>query len=549
AIESIVYQATQVIKRLRSEKIKELSEARLRSTFDAIEDGYWDWDIPTGQIVTNDKWFTMLGYEPEEFIPTYEKFLKLIHPQDLAITKQQIESALKSLGFQYNVEFRLRMKSGDYKYVQSRGRVITTAGGDKPQRMVGTHSDISERKRNEEYRLLFYETQRKLLQVTTLEELESLVGNCLTNLVADGYVVLSRIDNQQKKSRVVGYYGFGKTIDELMRTFQLSNSSFDTRLDEVDEDDLKLWRSNVLSYYEKGIYGILNRKIPKRICQAIEKSLGVHHIYLIGCRIKDIDYGGFVFLTKNKLGQNREIIEALVNETAIATQRILTENESREVQARYQNIFKESPVGIVTVGTDYKFTSANNEFCRFIGYSENELKNMSFQDITHPYKNERDVDSIKQLLSGVLKVYIAVNKFFRKDGEVVIGRLLINTICDSNGVCLYLLAMVTDITREMAVETAIIENQRFLEIVLNTIPNFVFVRDDEGRYQLSNKAFADAMGTTPKEIVGLTDEDLGDRKSLAETIRLQDVEIIQSGKDWINPDTEIYFPKIGTVPV
>ncbi len=549
AIESIIYQATQVIKRLRSENIKELSEARLRSTFDAIADGYWDWDIPTGQIVTNDKWYTMLGYEPDEFKATYDNFIKLIHPQDLSSTKQQIESALKSRDLQYNVEFRLRMKSGEYKYVQSRGKVITTAGGDKPLRMVGTHSDISERKRNEEYRLLYYETQRKLLQVTTLEELDSLVGNCLTYFVPEGYVILSRIDQKQKTSKVVGFYGFNKAIDELLRAFQLSNSSFDTRLDEIDDDDLKMWRSSVLSRYEKGIYGIVNRKIPKRICQAIEKSLGIHEIHIIGCHFKDMDYGGFVFITKNGLGQNRELIETLVNETAIAIQRILTENESLETQARYQNIFKESPVGIVTVGTDFKFLSVNIEFCRFIGYTENELKCMRFQDITHPDNHEQVVESIKQLLSGSLKVYSAVVSYIRKDGEVVFGRLLVNTICDSQGKCLYLLAMVTDITREMVVEAAIKENQRFLEIVLNTIPNFVFVRDSEGRYQLSNKAFAEAMGTTPNEIVGLTYKDLGDRASVEETIRIQDNEIIHTGKEWINPDMEVYFPKAGKLPV
>ncbi len=549
AIESIVYQATQVIKRLRSEKIKELSVARLRSTFDAIEDGYWDWDIQTGQIVTNDKWFTMLGYQPNEFPATFDNFIKLIHPQDLEATKLQIESALQTRNLIYNVEFRLRMKSGEYKYVLSRGKVISTAGSDKPLNMVGTHSDISERKRAEENRQLFYETQRKLLQVTTLEELDDLVGKSLTKFVPNGYVILSRNDENQKSFKVVGFYGFSKAIDELLKTFRLSSSSFNTRLDEIDESDLKIWRRNELSRYDKGIYGLVNGQIPKRLCQIIEKNLGINEIYIIGCNFHQKDYGGFVFLTKNGFGQNRELIETLVNETAIAIQRIKTENESRETQSRYQNIFKESPVGIVTVGTDFRFISANTEFCRFTGYSENELKNLKFQDITHPDNLAQDVENIKQLVSGKQKFYSTVKKYICKDGKIVSGRLLVNTICDLQGKCLYLLAMVTDITREIAVETAIIENQRFLEIVLNTIPNFVFVRDTEGRYQLSNKAFADAMGTTSQEIVGLTDKDLGDRASLADTVRRQDIEIIKTGNDWINPDMEILFPKAGKVPV
>lgn len=549
AIESIVYQATQVIKRLRSERVTELSEARLRSTFDAIEDGYWDWDIPTGMFVTNDKWFTMLGYQPGEFLATFDSFKALLHPDDKNNTLIKIEAALQNPLLQYNLEFRLRMKSGEYKYVQSRGKVITTTEGDTPLRMVGTHSDISERKNLEQDRLLFYETQRKLLQVVTLDDLYQLIGNCLTKLLPNGYVVFTRFDEVQKVVKVAGLFGFGKTMDELYKKYGLSISSFDIRIEDIEKEQLDLWTSNELVKYDQGLYGIVTKKIPKVICKAIEKQLSINQIFVMGCQWKDKDFGGFVFLTKYGLGNNKELIETLINDTAIAIQRILTENESQETQLRFKNIFTESPIGIVTVGTDFKFISVNAEFCRFCGYSEDQLKKMSFIDITHPDEVERDSAQIKKLISGDLTVYSTVKRYIRKDGKIVSARLLVNRINDPNGKGIYLLAMVSDITREIAVENAIKENQKFLEIVLNTIPNFVFVRDIEGRYRLSNKAFADAMGTTPQAIIGLTDNDLGDRKKLAAFAQNQDIEITQTGKEWINPDMDMYFPKTGNLPV
>ena len=549
AIESIVFQATQVIKRLRSDEVKALSEARLRSTFDAIEDGYWDWDIPTGQIVTNDKWFTMLGYLPNEFPATYENFMKLVHPEDLEGIKHHIGIALKNPDYPFNVEFRLLMKSGDYRYVQSRGKIITTVGGNKPIRMVGTHSDISDRKRFEEDKLLFYETQRELLHVATLDELDNLVGNCLARLVPDGYTILSRVNELNRTTQVVGFFGFSKAVEKLLEKYRLSVSSFTTHLDDIDPEDLKLWQSNTLAKYDKGIYGIVNKKIPKRICQLMEKNVGITEIFIMGCKLNTKDYGGFVFLTKNGFGQNRQFIETLINDTAIATQRIITENESRETQARYQNIFEESPVGIVTAKPDFTFISANAEFCKFSGYSESELKKMKLTDITHPDNTQYDIENIKKLLADEISVYNTIKRYIRKDGEVVTGKLLVNKVSDPEGKCLYFLGMVTDISREIAVEEAIKENQKFLEIVLNTIPNFVFVRDIEGRYRLSNKAFAEAMGTSVQEIIGLTDKELGDRNELAERVRLQDMEITQTGKDWINSDMEVLFPKIGKLPV
>ncbi|MDP3721755.1 MAG: PAS domain-containing protein, partial [Anaerolineaceae bacterium] len=321
AIESVVYQATQVIKRLRAEKVRALSEARLRSTFDAIEDGYWDWDIETGQIETNDKWFTMLGFNPNEFPATYENFIKLVHPQDINNIIQQIEAAQSDHDRQYNIEYRLRMKSGDYKYIQSRGKFIRIVGDEKPIRMVGTHTDISDRKRLEEDRLLFFDTQRKLLQVTTLEELNDLVGNCLIKLIQNGFVTISKVDELSRTTKVVGFFGFSGAIEELLNRYRLSISSFATRLDEIEPEDLKMWQSNTLVKYEKGIYGIVNKKIPKKICQLIEKNLGINEINVMGCQLKNNDFGGFVLLTKNGLGQNRELIETLINDTAIAIQR------------------------------------------------------------------------------------------------------------------------------------------------------------------------------------------------------------------------------------
>lgn len=549
AIESVVYQATQVIKRLRAEKVRALSEARLRSTFDAIEDGYWDWDIATGKIETNDKWFTMLGYQPNEFIVTYENFVKLVHPQDINNTKQHIEASIQNRDLHYNIEFRLRMKSGEYKYVQSRGKFIRIVGDEKPIRMVGTHTDISDRKRLEEDRLLFFETQRKLLQVTTLEELNDLVGNCLIKLIQNGFVTISKVDELSRTTKVIGFFGFSGAIEELLNRYRLSISSFGTRLDEIEPEDLKMWQSNTLVKYEKGIYGIVNKKIPKKICQLIEKNLGINEVYVMGCQLKSNDFGGFVLLTKNGLGQNRELIETLINDTSIAIQRILIENESRETQARYQSIYKESPVGIATVGADLKFISANAEFCRFIGYSENELINIRLTDITHPENLNRDSENIKKLLADELSVYNTIKKFIRKDGDVVSAKVVVNKICDPQRNLIYFLAMVTDITRELAVEEAIKENQKFLEIVLNTIPNFVFVRDIEGRYQLSNKAFADAMGSTAQEIIGVSDQILREEENLDNKVRLQDIDILQTGKDWIAPDVDIIFPKVGKLPV
>ena len=215
-IESVVFQGMQVVKRIHSEMSKALSEERLHQTFDAIEDGYWDWNISSGEVIVNDRWFTMLGYQPNEFPSTLDNFMKLIHPDDVETTQTNINQALANPSQNYNIDFRLRTKSGDYKCILSRGKVVGYTGSKNPVRMVGTHTDITDQKRLERDKRLFYETQKKLMQVSTLPELYDLIGNCLIKL-AEGYAVFTRYEEKIKSIKITGFYGFGRNLDDLAK--------------------------------------------------------------------------------------------------------------------------------------------------------------------------------------------------------------------------------------------------------------------------------------------------------------------------------------------
>lgn len=540
-IESVIFQGMQVVKRIRSEMTRAISEERMHQTFDAIEDGYWDLNIATGEVVVNDRWFTMLGYQPNEFPATLASFMKLLHPDDVVKTQDSMDRVFLKKSNHYIIDFRLRMKSGEYKCIHSRGKVVGFSGSNKPIRMVGTHTDITQQKQLEFDKQLFYETQRKLMQVSTLPALYDLIGSCLVKLV-DGYAVFTKFDKKANVIKTVGFYGFGRNVDDLVKKFQLRSNRFDVNLENIDPEHMTYWEKSALVQYDGGIYDLVTHKIPRRICQAIENRLSIKQIHVMGCRWSKTDYGGFVIMTRNGLGTNKELIETLINDTAIAIQRIMVDDESRITQNRYQNIFEQSPTGIVTIGFDFKFITANKEFCNFCGYSLEELQRMTFVEITHPDTIERDVENVKKLIAGEFDCYNSEKRYIRKDGQFVWAKILVNRISDAQGKFLYLLAMITDISNEKAAEEAILENRNFLEIVLNTIPNLVFVRDVDGCYRLTNKAFAEAMGTTVQGLVGKSDVEISGRYELAEEVKRQDQEVIASGNDWINPDITVSFP-------
>ena len=124
------------------------SETRLRFAMEATEDGIWDWDLETGNAVANPSCYTMIGYDPDEFIMTYESWCNLIHPDDFDRCNIQIQAALNS-GAPYNIEFRCKCKNGNWKWIQARGKCVAKDPSGKPIRIVGTNTDISRHKTSE----------------------------------------------------------------------------------------------------------------------------------------------------------------------------------------------------------------------------------------------------------------------------------------------------------------------------------------------------------------------------------------------------------------
>jgi PAS domain S-box-containing protein len=149
------------------------SEERLRLTLEATSDGIWDWNIPTGNAIFSERWYTMLGYRPYEFPQSYDSWRSLAHPDDLEQTEREIKKHITN-GEGYSIELRMKNKSGEWQWIQTRGRVVEWSADGHAVRMVGTHSDITERKQAEQaliwaegkYRSIFENAREGIYQST-----------------------------------------------------------------------------------------------------------------------------------------------------------------------------------------------------------------------------------------------------------------------------------------------------------------------------------------------------------------------------------------------
>lgn len=131
---------------------KELSESEERFAF-AVEgagDGIWDWNIKTGEMPLSGQYEAMLGYEKGDLEPTIDAWIKSVHSDDIERVQNNLQDYLAGKIPNYTIELRLLCKDGSYKWILCRGTLVECNVDGSPLRMIGIHSDISERKLAEE---------------------------------------------------------------------------------------------------------------------------------------------------------------------------------------------------------------------------------------------------------------------------------------------------------------------------------------------------------------------------------------------------------------
>ncbi|MCA1793985.1 MAG: PAS domain S-box protein [Desulfobacteraceae bacterium] len=136
--------------RKQAEEALRKSEARFSLAMDATKDGIWDWDLTTGDIYCSPGLTSMLGYDSTDVIKKADDWQDLIHMEDRQKAYQANIDCVNNLTDSFEIEYRMKTSDGGWKWILGRGQAVYRDDSGRAVRMIGTHQDITERKRAED---------------------------------------------------------------------------------------------------------------------------------------------------------------------------------------------------------------------------------------------------------------------------------------------------------------------------------------------------------------------------------------------------------------
>lgn len=163
------------------------------------------------------------------------------------------------------------------------------------------------------------------------------------------------------------------------------------------------------------------------------------------------------------------------------TERKKSEGALRESEERFRTIFEDAPVGTVLLSPDYKVIKVNQSLCDMLGYTCEELCELTFMDVTHPEDLARDLDLTQRLFKGEIPAFKLEKRYFKKTGEVIWTELTAVVGLDQEGNAIYVLRMLQDVTERKSAENERQKSferlQRVMEGTIEVIAKLGEIRD------------------------------------------------------------------------
>jgi len=139
-----------ISKRVATEQALINAKDRNNMIIQIANEGIWDWHLGSNTVKYDERFYAMFGYKYKEFPSTFEEWEKRVHKKDIEHATMCFQSYLDGEADFYDTELRFLCKNNRYMWVRARGKIVKRNSKGEPLRFIGTHSDISTKKKHED---------------------------------------------------------------------------------------------------------------------------------------------------------------------------------------------------------------------------------------------------------------------------------------------------------------------------------------------------------------------------------------------------------------
>jgi PAS domain S-box-containing protein len=471
--------------RKQSEAALQTSEERLRLALTAANQGLYDLNIKTEEIVVNPEYALMRGYDPATFHETKSSWIESLHPDDRESVVAACNACIAGDLPNYRAEFRHRTQDGQWKWIRSVGKVVAWNESGEPIRALGVYTDIDDRKQAEAALQASESKLRSLIEaipdplfVLTAE------GKFLEIIVQEPTLLWQPIEEMM-----------GKTIHQLGK-------------EQADE-----------------FLGYIQQVLRTQQILTVEYSACLNgREAWFSARIAPIDHNQVIWLSRD------------------ITHRKQAEEALQRSEAKFRTIFENSQVGIYRTRTcDGLILNANQRFADLFGFDSPQGM-IGIEHTLGYWVNPSDRQQGIELMKRDGEVRNFEVQMRKRDGTVFWG--LFSSYLNAGDD--YIEGVLADISDRKQAEAALQASEAELRALFSAIPDLMCIFNAEGQVICVTEGNPSYKELYKEELVGKTlhqlfakeqaDEFLGCIQQVLSTQQVLTVEYRQ----WLS-EREIWF--------
>jgi len=202
-------------------------------------------------------------------------------------------------------------------------------------------------------------------------------------------------------------------------------------------------------------------------------------------------------------------------------------------QQLFEVVFEQNVMGMALRSVDPVqscWLRVNQKFCDMLGYSREELLQLTSVEISYPGEQKTAVDYNQKLMSGEVNSYSREKRYIRKDGSVFWAHIWLSAVHNDAGEPIQIISVIQDISEQKKAAAALVESEARLRAIFDNSPACMNLKDLHGRYIYANKKYGEWWGLDVDEVIGKTAQEFHTSLHGLDILTATEKKVIETGE-------------------